>query len=121
MCDGVLAFCFENAMAEDYDQSQCQCLQDCEEFVYELSAFQNKVPVESQCDLRSNWNQMSVQPVAITYVDLKKHFGDNRNSYDLPTLIGEKLRWVLYLHIKAKYYFHPRTGTWTGLSKSFGS
>lgn len=97
ICDGVQAHCFGQAMGEDYDKDECSCLQDCDEFVYDLSSFQHKVNVDKLCDLRQqSWEHMLIKDLngsnwASTRAP-KKHKGQSGSKYDLTILIGEKLR-----------------------------
>lgn len=90
ICDGVQAFCFEQAMGEDYDRDACSCLQDCDEVVYDVNDFNHKVDFNQECDVRP-WEELYL-PSFTAKVELKKHKSDTKGNFNLLDLVGEKMR-----------------------------
>ena len=92
MCDGVGAFCFENAMKTAFDSSKCECLPSCEYVEYKVKKDMAKINYDEECHSKDEsafaWG-VEFKTKGKTLIPT---FSDVSKPYDLLDLVGEKIR-----------------------------
>ena len=97
LCDGLATFCFESAMEAGFSQDECNCLENCKETQYIVSAISRHfIDTSKECYRKSN-NERFISEYNF---DSGGYFGrshfretfDFLKEYDLSILIGEMLR-----------------------------
>ena len=95
LCDGVGAYCFEEAMKQKYNSSECICLPNCEQVRYGVEYDRAKINYNRECSTST-----SLQSGFSWGVELfVEGFSDVKKNYDVLDLVAEKIRQAMMLLI----------------------
>ena len=96
LCDGVGAYCFENALKKAFDSKQCKCLPGCEYVDYNIKKDVAKINFDEECNNKPtkafDWDIGSNEKVKTSGHVSLPYFSDVSKKYDLLDLVGEKIR-----------------------------